>query len=65
MLGQIYDFEKDTFDVTLAPEDGDGPKFMKASFNDAKREWILDIDYDAGRDMELKNGQTYVFELSV
>ena len=51
VLGQIYDYEGDPF--TAVSESKDGLEFLKARLNDAF-EWILEIDYDAIRNKELK-----------
>lgn len=62
MLGKMVDFEGDTFETEFTTQKED--HFITAQVNDSY-EWMLDIDYDASVNSDLKNKDTFTFDFKV
>ena len=63
ILGKMIDYEEaDTF-VTEFTTQREG-HFITARVNDV-HEWMLDIDYDASVNTNLKNNETFTFDFKV
>jgi len=63
MLGKLVDYEEgDTFETEFTTQKKG--HFITARVNDS-HEWMLDIDYDAAINIDLKNNDTFTFDLKV
>ena len=63
MLGKMVDYEEgDTFETEFTAQKES--HFITALVNDAHK-WMLDIDYNASVDTDLKNNETFTFDFKV